>query len=310
MPEKNLDKAVAFGMCRHGNFPDSCAACGAEKGDKAEAPEISRERLKEINSLNIEVKSDLAPLLEAVNKDLGTKMQHRESGFHVTILGPTEMKILETLSDEQLEKLNQLSADIAAGRGLEVRGIGAIDGATANLPKKDREKRTSFLAVDVPALNEFRADLGLAPKDFHVTLGFEGGDIHMELTGEKDEKGKEKTRPIPKRADPKYDGLLGELPAISFGGLSGEVKEKKQEKAVDPKKEAKERMKKALGGAGLGGKDLIGLGFTPGPEMGKVSAAIERAVSEGGEVSLEASDKVRAELAKRIEQARENLKAG
>jgi hypothetical protein len=242
-------------------------------------------------------------VLEALNERLGTKMQHRESGFHVTIFGPTEMKSLDGLDDAALERLKQISADIAAGKGLEVGGIGVIDGSSADVPKKDKDKKTSFLAVDAPALNEARAVAGLQPKDFHVTLGFEGGDIHMALSGEKDAKGKDVLRPIAKKADPQYDDLLSSMPELRFGGLSGEAKEKKQEKAVDPAKEAKERMKKAMADAGLAGKDLIALGFKPGPEMGKVAAAIEKAVG-GAALQLDASDETRAELLGRIERVK------
>ncbi len=307
MPEVLSSKAS--GLCTHGNFPSSCPVCADERkteAPRAEAPEMSVDRLKNLNSLNVKVDTDLAPMLDAVNQRLGLQMQHRESGFHVTVLGPAEKKLLDNLDEAALAELLAINDDIRGGRGVEVRGIGFIDGASANVPEKDRQKKAAFLAVDAPALNAFRQKLGLPPKDLHITLGFEGGDIHFELTGEKDAKGKDVTRPIAKKADPRYDELLASLPEIRFGGLAGEEKEKKQEKPVDAGKEAKQRLKKAVAEAGFGGKDLITLGFKPGPEMGKVAAAIEAAIG-GGELAVDAPEETKAELKRRIASAKDKL---
>jgi len=294
------------GLCPHGNFPSSCTACASERkieAPPAEAPEMTRERFKSLNSLNVKVGADLAPTLEAINKELSLQMQHRESGFHITVLGPSEKKLLDELDDAALAEIQTINDGIRNGTGVEIRGIGFLDGASASVPEKDRQKKAAFLAVDAPSLNAFRQKLGLPPKDLHITLGFEGGDIHFELTGEKDAKGKDVTRPITKKADPKYDALLASLPEMRFGGLDGEEKEKKQEKPADPGKEAKQQLKKIVAEAGLGGKDLIALGFKPGPELGKLSAAIEAAVG-GSELAIDAPEEVKAEIRRRIENAR------
>ena len=80
------------------------------------------------------------------------------------------------------------------------------------------------MAFDIPALNDFRSSVGLPKKDFHITLGFEGGDIHMAIDG-KDEKGKNKMSLISKKADPKYDKYLEEMPEIKFSSLGGQEKQ-------------------------------------------------------------------------------------
>ncbi len=97
------------------------------------------------------------------------------------------------------------------------------------------------------------------------------------------------------------------LQKLEFDGLGSEEKEKKQEKPISKEKEEKKRMKGILVGAKLSGDDLTALGFTPGPEMGKVLAAIEAAVRTGEELRLDASDDVRVELTRRIADARAAL---
>lgn len=263
-------------------------------------PELTRERFAELNSVNLEIATDLVPVLESVKRAIGADLQHRESGFHVTVFGPTEKKLVDEKANEFLAELAQIENDIRKGKGVTVRGIGMINGATASVPEKDRAKQVAFIALDIPALNDLRGKLGLPAKDFHVTLGFVGGDIHFATTGEKDAKGKPVTKPIEKKADERFAGLIETMPELAFGNLSGEAKEKKVVAPEDPEKEAKARLKKVIADAGLSGKDLMSLGIKPGPEMGKITSAIEASVSKGSVLQLNLEAPIVQELERRI----------
>jgi hypothetical protein len=302
-------------MCPHGNYPSSCQSCreaaGPAAAEKESAPrskiELSAERLKEMNTLESIVEADISGLLGKLNADLGAKLQPREDGLHLTIMGPTETSALKTLTPERIDELQRINADIQQGIGVGVTGFGVIDGASRdNLRPADKKKKVAYMAFDIPALQKFRAEVGLPPKDFHVTLGFEEGDIHMEIVG-KNDKGKDVLAPIPKKADPAMDGYRELLPQMAFGSLAGGEKEKKK---VDPeaeqkkaRKEAADAMKARLDAAGLGSKALIELGVKPGPDMGKILKAIEKAVAEGARLEG-VPDDLRAELEKRVEAAR------
>ena len=55
---------------------------------------FTREYLSELSTLSLEVQTDLSPVLNAVNERLGINMEPREGGQHITIISPTESKIL------------------------------------------------------------------------------------------------------------------------------------------------------------------------------------------------------------------------
>ena len=130
--------------------------------------------------------------------------------------------------------------------GIIVKGIGFIDGSSTdmNLREVDQSKKVAFVALDIPRLAAFREKIGLKAKDFHVTLGFEGGDIHMQVTGQQEYKPgkfKDVKEPVPKQADPDMADIP--LPDMDFGGLGGKLKaekkkkQQKKEKGPKPKKE-------------------------------------------------------------------------
>jgi len=208
---------------------------------------LSQEQLGKFQNLEIGVEADLGPVLERLNQRLGMHMESRESGFHLTVVGPTESKVLKTLTPEQLDALNQFQKELTEAQQahdseklsqlIQIDGIGVIDGSSEEWKSKLREvdqvKKTSFIAFSSPRLNEIRVSLGLPPKDFHITLGFEhladdkGGDIHMQITGT-NEKGKPVLGPIPKKADPSYDDVLTSMDQpvdIKIGKLTGPEKE-------------------------------------------------------------------------------------
>jgi len=199
---------------------------------------ISSEKLVNLSSLETEIKADFSQTLNQINQDKGIELKPRPDGFHLTIIGPTESKVFKEMSVEQLNTLKSINEKIQKGEGVTIEGIGFIDGAEGdNIKKADKEKKTCFLAVNIPELQEFRTSLGLPEKDLHVTLGFEKGDVHMGVTGQ-NEKGKDILRPISKKADPSLDQYTEMLnkDELRFGPLDGQEKQKKQEK---PKKQEK-----------------------------------------------------------------------
>jgi len=201
-------------------------------GADTKAPELTRERLTNMQTLEIEIKGDFKPTLDALKTNTGADLQPRTDGFHLTVIGPTESKILATLDDATLAELQQINAQIQRGEGVAVNGIGYIDGASSpyKMREVDKTKKTAFIALDIPALQAFRAKVGLPKKDFHVTLGFVGGDVHMQVTEQVpvkpgSPKMKDITAPIPKEADPRFNSIV--LPTMTYGGLDGQMKEKK-----------------------------------------------------------------------------------
>lgn len=192
---------------------------------------LTPERLKEIFSLESEVHADFDPLLAAVNQRLGLNLAKRPDGFHVTIIGPAEFDVVKKLGSEKILELEKLNEEIQRGEGVVVRGVGFIDGATLNVRDADKTKRAAFIAIDVPKLQAFRVSIGLPPKDFHITLGFETADLHMQVVGT-NEKGKPILEPVKKKADSRFDDLLTlvEVSGMSFGSLSGVAKEQPKEK--------------------------------------------------------------------------------
>jgi len=199
---------------------------------------ITPERLANLSTLETEIKADFSQALNQINQDKGIELKPRPDGFHLTIIGPTESKAFKEMSVEQLNTLKSINEKIQKGEGVTIEGIGFIDGAEGeNIRKADKEKKTCFLAVSIPELQEFRTSLDLPEKDLHVTLGFEKGDIHMGITGQ-NKKGKDILSPISKKADPsleQYNEMLNK-DELHFGPLDGKEKQKKKEK---PKKQEK-----------------------------------------------------------------------
>jgi hypothetical protein len=198
-----------------------------ESGASQEVSALSLERLKALQTLEVGVEGDFSTAIQKIDQAFGVELAPREN-FHITAISPPESKVLESLDGDQLARLQEINQALQNGEGVEIKGMGYIDGATAEgIRPADKEKKTCFLAFDIPALEEFRASVGLPPKDFHITLGFVGGDIHMKTLGQ-DEKGKAVLGPIPKKADPALGKYEPYLPQVKFGQLDGQEKQKKQ----------------------------------------------------------------------------------
>lgn len=222
---------------------NSCPACGAPShvgcehtGENAEESqdksEMTRERLADMLNLEVEVHADFTSVLEALREETGADLQPRQDGYHLTIIGPKEKDALKDIDDAGLAELQQINEQIQRGEGVAVKGIGFIDGAATQYKMRevDEVKKTAFVALDIPKLQEFRSGVGLPHRDFHVTLGFVGGDIHTHIVGQEpvkpgSPKMKDVTAMIPKEADSRFDSIT--LPEISYGGLDGQMKERK-----------------------------------------------------------------------------------
>ncbi len=206
-----------------------------ETGTRApgqKSPELTRERLTDMQTLEVEIRADFGPTLETLRRITGADLQARPDGYHLTIIGPTESKILSTLDDTTLANLKKINEQIQNGEGVVVKGVGFIDGASSQYKMRevDKGKKTAFVTLDIPALQEFRSKVGLPPKDFHVTLGFVGGDIHTQVVRQEPAKpGSPKMRditaPVPKQPDPNLSTVS--LPEMEYAGLDGQMKERK-----------------------------------------------------------------------------------
>lgn len=199
--------------------------------EESRSPELTRERLADMQTLEVEITGNFDDVLQSLKETTGADLQPRQDGFHLTIIGPTESKILSTLDDATIAELQHINEQIQCGEGIVVKGIGFIDGASSQYQMRevDKVKKTAFVALDIPALQAFRQKVGLPPKDFHVTLGFEGGDIHLQVLRQEPVKAgstkmKDITGPIPKQADPRFSEVV--LPEMSFGGLDGQMKQR------------------------------------------------------------------------------------
>lgn len=268
---------------------------------------FSPEWLRSRSTLEIEAHLDAAPILEQLNQKLGTNMQQRPDGFHITIIGPTEYGAIKDLGESDLEELWNISEDIQRGEGISAAGIGHIDGATApGMRDADKGKKTSYIALDIPALATFREKHGLPKKDFHVTIGFEGGDIHMQVVGtESGPKGKPKDvlAPVSKKADPAFVGLL-DSQELTFGEIDGQEKQKAAEKPKTaekapevPKKYSADQLRSNLGVYEAEGKipsgsvetiitsimsgDIKDLGKLYGKQMASIRAAMIASEEKG-----------------------------
>lgn len=196
------------------------------------SPVLTRERLVGLQTLEVEITANFEASLQALREATGANLQPRSDGYHLTIINPTESKQLSNLDDATIAELQRISTQIQHGEGITVKGVGFIDGASASatVREADKEKKTAFIALDIPALQAFRGKVGLPPRDFHITLGFVGADIHMQVLRREPVKSgspklKEITAPIPKQADPHFNSVT--LPEIHFGGLTGQTKERK-----------------------------------------------------------------------------------
>ena len=102
------------------------------------------------------------PVLSAEDSALLPPGLKDRGEFHITIIGPPEMKAVPKGTFEKGVKYE-------IGGAPSYRGLGrAVDGAN----------EAYFMVIDWPEAQQFRAKYGLGEKDLHVTVGFKEKDIH------------------------------------------------------------------------------------------------------------------------------------
>lgn len=84
--------------------------------------------------------------------------------FHVTVFSPRETRALRK-SGAKIEDTTF---------SFQPLGIGKVE---------EENNEAWFIVLDSKEANEYRRSLGLPPKDFHVTLGFDRKDIHNQSKG-------------------------------------------------------------------------------------------------------------------------------
>lgn len=112
---------------------------------------------------------DLSPYLAKLKVSLGDEFSdYREaqklrdhSQFHITLVNPYEYKAL-TLKQQKL-------IDATTSYKFKLLGLGHVNKGPAN---------TYFVVAQSEQAQELRKQLGLKPKDFHATLGFNPQDIY------------------------------------------------------------------------------------------------------------------------------------
>lgn len=89
----------------------------------------------------------------------------RDSGRHITVVRPSEMQ--QVGLDKVREAFKGHDLDFTLG------GIGTISRGRGS-----RAKETWYVVATCPQADQIRESLGLPKYDYHVTIGFEGWDVH------------------------------------------------------------------------------------------------------------------------------------
>ena len=76
---------------------------------------LTFEYLKNLSTIEIEASGNFIEVLNSFNTNNNLNLQQRADGLHVTIISPTESKVLSTLNPEQIENLEQINNDIQLG---------------------------------------------------------------------------------------------------------------------------------------------------------------------------------------------------
>lgn len=83
--------------------------------------------------------------------------------YHLTTIGPPEMRALKGVKP-----------DLSLKPTITYRGVGRAE---------DKGSVAWFVVCESPELQAWRAQQGLPPKDFHITLGFDPKDVHSKSKG-------------------------------------------------------------------------------------------------------------------------------
>ena len=103
------------------------------------------------------------------SKYLGNQQRRDHGQYHITILNVAECNMLSNKMGidkftQRIEHLTEVSVD-----DIQYYGLGS---ASKN------ENTAFYIIVKSTTLEEIRKSLGLQPKDFHVTIGFNWKDVH------------------------------------------------------------------------------------------------------------------------------------
>lgn len=195
---------------------------GRQQSQEQVAP-VTVENILTYKYLGIEINGDFQPLIDQLNQALNTSLAPRGTAFHITLFSPPEMEKLRQRQSEKVaevvKQLHQTEADLKSQGGLQVQGVGYIDGSKEpGIRNEDKNKKVAFVAVDIPGVQRLRSHLGLQTKDLHITLGYENGDIHERIVGE-DGEGRAILAPIPKKENPELQRLNTFIPKNLHAGL-------------------------------------------------------------------------------------------
>jgi len=99
---------------------------------------------------------------------------------HITLLTPAELKrAVAALAEAHGQSAGDARA-LLVRQAVKLRRAPwrALGLGVAAEAAPERVHAAAFLVVDWPAAQAFRRALGLPDADFHITLGFYGGDVH------------------------------------------------------------------------------------------------------------------------------------
>ncbi|MBP7927703.1 hypothetical protein KAZ57_00980 [Patescibacteria group bacterium] len=172
------------------------------------------ENLKNATLLQLDLEGDFYPVLEKLNTKFGISAEPRGNGYHVSIIRPVDKGVLQKLDAAKLEILNTGLQEFMQHPDMHITGIGYVDGSTRDdMREVDKEKKVCFVTLESAKLAKLREDLELPKAYFHVTLGFEGGDIHTRLDVP-DANGKRRQLVIEKEPNPDLNDLMDNLPVV------------------------------------------------------------------------------------------------
>jgi len=92
--------------------------------------------------------------------------------YHITVLDPRDAKVLKQAhgcSNQGLEEWMKSQHGATISGTPQSLGIGRAS---------DGSNEAYFEVIDWPEAQQWRGEQGLGPKDFHVTVGFKGSDVH------------------------------------------------------------------------------------------------------------------------------------
>lgn len=203
---------------------------------------ITEEFLRTREYIDIPVEGNFKPVLDALNTLTSAEMTPRPDGYHMTLFDLDDMKQLRDsrrITPQVLKVMNELNATVKEGRGINVVGVGYIDGSSSqlNLRDVDRKKKAAYVIFDCPRLEWLRRELGLDytdenggvhKKDLRLTLGYEVGDLRYQIVGTDPVSGKNVLGQIPRTVDTgmftaqdKISQILNKVVGIKYGEIDG-----------------------------------------------------------------------------------------